>query len=95
MRELDEKTAEKIFEGVRKGAHSHVAAAAAGVMRSTFDSWKGRAEAGDEYYASLFANLELAEATLEAELVEVIHKAARGGDTGAAAWLAERRFGDR
>jgi hypothetical protein len=79
---------------VRTGTDLAVAAAAAGISRSTLHRWRARgASEGHGRFFEFEQALVRAEAEAEARLVAVI---ARAGDQHwqAAAWLLPRRFPD-
>ncbi len=89
---LTEEKAQLICKAIRQGAYIETACAYANVPRKTFYDWmkRGRMEDG-----SIFSNfveaIDEALATAQMLDLEVITKAATGGDWRAAAWRLERR----
>lgn len=91
---LDELTAERIRQAVRKGATWAMAAQASGIGASTLREWKQKGRGGQEPYASFLATLKRAQAERAEEALEVIQKAA-GTSWQAAAWFLERTQPER
>ena len=97
---LTAETQEKIVRAIRAGNYPEVAAAHAGIHPATHYRWmeRGALEGDapeDDPYRHYRAEVERALADSEAAEVGLIVKAARDGDWRAAAWVLERRFGDR
>lgn len=88
---LTDISAERIRQAVRKGATWQLAAAAAGVGRSTLMDWKAKGKRGEQPYADFLDSLKRAEAERADEALEHIQKAA-GTSWQAAAWYLERRY---
>lgn len=78
-----------LLRSIKRGAPHDVAAAVAGVSVRTWHRWRQKAEAGEEPYAALMAEVERAEADQELCYVTRIRKAGRT-DWKADAWLLER-----
>ena len=95
---LNAEATEQVVRLVRAGNVVEVAAAAAGISRSTFFAWMNR---GQKSGAANAAHREFREAVIqaraeaEANLVARIAKAAQNGSWSAAAWLLERRAPER
>ncbi len=97
---LTHEVSEKIVRAIRAGNYPEVAARHAGVHPSTYYRWMERGalegEAPeDDPYRHFRSEVDRAIADAEAAEVGLVVKAARDGDWRAAAWLLERRFGDR
>jgi hypothetical protein len=86
---LSKARAERIIAATRAGAPRHVAAQAAGIARSTLQSWIAKGEAGGpKTYRDFAADLRRAEADAEIFAVGIVRQAMRG-DWKAAAWFLE------
>ncbi len=97
---LTAEVSEKIVRAIRAGNYPEVAAGHAGVHPATYYRWmeRGALEGSapeDDPYRQFRSEVERAIADAEAAEVGLVIKAARDGDWRAAAWLLERRFGDR
>ena len=97
---LTAEVSEKIVRAIRAGNYPEVAAGHAGIHAATYYRWMERGELEgdapeDDPYRQFRAEVERALADSEAAEVGLVVKAARDGDWRAAAWLLERRFGDR
>lgn len=86
---LTDELRDALLRAIRRGAPSDVAAAVAGVSLRTWQRWKQQGRAGLEPYASLYADVERAEAVQEAGYVSRIRVAGKS-DWKADAWLLER-----
>jgi hypothetical protein len=84
----------QIVEAIRQGNFAHVAAAAAGVPRSTFFRWKQHGTAGEARYVPFVEAIEAAEAYADTHAVAVITTAMRD-DPKDAAWYLERKHPKR
>jgi hypothetical protein len=84
---LTKARSERIVAAVRAGAPRHVAAAAAGVARSTLQNWlmKGEAANASATYKAFAEDLRAAEASREIAALQNIARAA-GEDWRADAW---------
>lgn len=91
---LDDLTAERIRQAVRKGATWAMAAQVAGIGRSTLMEWKARGKTGEQPYADFLDRLKRAQAERAEEALEKIQSAA-GTSWQAAAWFLERTYPDR
>ncbi len=92
---LTESRMEKLIEALRAGAYRIDACRVAGIHYNTLLAWekKGENESSGEYVEFLDA-LRRAEAEAVIANVEVITKAAQGGDWRAAAWFLEHKYPD-
>lgn len=92
---------EAVCQHIRDGNHFHVSAQAAGISRGAFYDWKARGEADREsgestIFAEFLDAVERAEAEAELTAVATIRTASLSAQHWtAAAWLLERRFGER
>jgi len=91
---LTPELAKMICDGIKLGLPLHVAAARAGVGRSTFFKWKQRAKtAKSGRYKDFGEQLREADAVAQALLVGRIHDASKRPQSWkAAAYLLERRW---
>jgi len=97
---LTPEVQEKIARAIRAGNYPEVAARHAGIHPATYYRWMERGELEgdapeDDPYRSFRAEVERALADAEAGEVGLIIQSAKAGDWRAAAWLLERRFGER
>lgn len=85
-----------IIASLEQGNYQEVAAAQAGVSRTTLGKWltRGRAEGEGEYYDFLQA-VEQAKAKAEGDALNIIRNAALNGTWQAAAWFLERSKPER
>jgi hypothetical protein len=90
-RKLTPETHERIVGAVREGNQLHVAAAYAGVSKSTFKEWCQRGRCGEEPFFAFIEALDEAMAAAEVSTVAVVDVAAKEGDWKAAAYLLDRR----
>lgn len=92
---LDDATEKRVLDSIRKGNFREVAAASAGISRSTFYNWvaAGRRQKSGRLF-DFVAKLEQAEAEAEERLVGRIDSAAEK-DWRADAWRLERKVPER
>ncbi len=88
------------MRAIRAGNYPDVAARHAGIHPATHYRWMDRGglegdAPQDDPYRRYRSEVERALADAEAAVVALIVKAARDGDSRAATWLLERRFGER
>jgi len=90
---LTESRMQKLTEALRSGSYRIDACRAAGIHYNTLLAWekKGESQTSGEYVEFLEA-LRIAEAEAVVSNVEVITKAAKGGDWRAAAWFLEHKY---
>lgn len=83
----------KLIDALRSGSYRIDACRAAGIHYNTLLAWekKGESQQSGEYVDFLEA-LRMAEAEAVVSNVEVITKAAQGGDWRAAAWFLEHKY---
>jgi hypothetical protein len=97
---LTPEVEKKIVTAIQAGNYRQVAAAHAGIHRSTFHRWMrdgdpDGADSDNQPFRELRAAVEQAEADAEVHDVTIITRAARTGDWRAAAWLLPRRHPGR
>jgi hypothetical protein len=90
---LTESRMEKLIESLRSGNYRIDSRRAAGIHYNTLLAWekKGESQTSGEYVEFLEA-LRRAEADAVVSNVDVITKAAQGGDWRAAAWFLEHKY---
>lgn len=95
---LTPEVTDQITRLIRVGNTVEIAAAAAGISRSTFFAWMDRGKksgASNAPYREFREAVGQARAEAEAVLVGRVSKAAANGSWSAAAWLLERRAPER
>lgn len=83
---------------IRIGLAPIQAAVSCGVSKNEYEDWIRAGEAGGQgraKYINFVKAVREAEAESETQLIAYIRNAASNGNWQAAAWLAERRFGER
>jgi len=90
---LTESRMEKLIEALRSGNYRIDSCRAAGIHYNTLLAWekKGESQKSGEYIEFLEA-LRIAEAEAVVSNVDVITKAAQGGDWRAAAWFLKHKY---
>jgi hypothetical protein len=81
----------RFYEAIRYGAKIKHACQFAGIQLSTYYTWRRRAHAGEEPYATFVRGVSQAQGEFVARNLEAIH-AHTAIDWKAAAWLLERSY---
>lgn len=84
-----------ILSAVAQGNYVTTACQLAGISKSTYYHWKGRAEENSEEHKEFFEQIAKAEAYAEADRLKHIKTAAENGQWQASAWYLERKYSDR
>lgn len=88
---LTPEVQDRILRAIRDCNFIITAVEAAGICQSTFYNWKTRARAGEEPFASFFAEIEEVEAETEANIVKHLYRKGFEEDVKLLQWLLERR----
>jgi hypothetical protein len=89
---LDDLVRKRILDAARRGNTRECSAVLGGVDVSTLRRWVRRGRDGEEIYARLLDDLELAEREAEDEMVQLVRSGAERWQS-AAWWLERRRRG--
>jgi transposase len=94
---LTPEVREEIVEAIKIGNYPEIAAAAAGISKTTFYGWmkEGTDEKAELEFQQFREEVEKAKAFAERADIALIDTAANAGSWQAAAWKRERSGGDR
>lgn len=89
---LDDLTAKRIVDAIRRGVSRRAAANGANVSYTALKNWLAAGREGEPLYAAFLARVEEAESKAEGEMVDALFAAAKDGKYQAAQfWLTSRR----
>lgn len=88
---FNDLAAKRILDAVRRGCSQLVAAQAAGISRSTLQSWLAKGRDGEQPFSDFLDRLEGGAAEAELTISDVVFEAAKTDPRIALEWLARRR----